>query len=126
MSTCDKSKQAPFSVTPTAKEAMRHEQDRLRLETEQDFIDFLRTGYDDMFELATVPDLVMERMRAQIEPHRPVSAQFDGPYIVDGCIHLTLVVANPEGTQLKPVHRATIIVYPEGGHDMRYDEVSRR
>ena len=127
MSSCDPSKQVPFSGTAAAKQAWENRSDRApKLLTEQDFIDFLHTGFDDMFEIAAVPDAVMARMGAVLEANRPVSFVFEGPTVVDGDIFLTIVTSREIGGNVTP-HRTTIVVRPEGTHDVwDKDEVSRR
>lgn len=88
-----------------------------KLLTEQDYIDFLHTGFDDMFEIAAVPESVMARLGAVLEANRPVSVVFEGPEVVGGDIFLTIVSSRGVGENQTP-YRTTIVVRPEGTHDV--------
>lgn len=122
MSTCDKNK-APFTLTASGQQAMKDKSRREgALMTLQDYIDFLHTGYEDMFEIAAAPEAVMNRMRQELDGRCPVAIRTDGPQVVDGCIQMTIESAM-SGTA--PLQRTTIIVYPEGDHEVTEGE-SRR
>lgn len=85
------------------------------LATLQDFIDFLHTGFDDMFEIAAVPESVMARLRGELDGRCPAAIAIEGPEVVCGDIHMTLVMHPPMSQE---VERTTIVVRPEGTHDV--------
>lgn len=125
MSNCEKGKQVPFSAAAMEAEQLRAQQAPVgaTLLTQQDYVELLRTGFDDLFEVAVNPDGVMRHLRVEIDANKPVGVGIEGPSVVDGCIHMTLVRKPPASTI---VERMTFIVYPEGDNEMRDESVSHR
>jgi len=128
MSSCKKGKQASYAASAAMEEHLRTVKAAAKppgatLLSQQDYIDLLRTGFDDLFEVAVNPDGVMRQLRAEIDANKPVEVGIEGPSVVDGCIHMTIVRKPPASTI---VDRMTFIVYPEGDLEVRDDELSHR
>ena len=128
MSSCDKDKPVSYAASAAMEEHLRTVKAAAKppgptLLSQQDYINLLRTGFDDLFEVAINPEGVMRQLRAEIDVNKPIGVGIEGPIMVDGCIHMTLVRQPPVSTI---VERMTVIVYPEGDHEVRDDEVSQR
>lgn len=107
MSARGSSKQSLFSAGAAAKKsrAGRAETDA-PLVTVQDYIDLLRTAFEDLFEIAVAPEEVVDRLRREVADRRMAATEVIGPDLVDHDLRLSIRKA--EGDFV------TITVRPEG------------
>jgi hypothetical protein len=80
------------------------------LNTVQDYVDLLLTGFDDMFEISVVPRVVVERLRAEIDWRRPAALKLVALELVDGSLQARINVE---------VDRDILItVHPDKSHEV--------